>query len=401
MKTKYVQDCQPNDRVVSFFLVQSKEVRFKKNSGEPYLSLVLSDRTGQVEAKMWDGVEDVLETFDRDDFVKVKANIQLYRDKPQMIIQRLRRAEESEIDLADYMPHTKRDIDEMLAELRAAFSGFSNPDLKALALSVLDDEEIVGKLRVAPAAKSLHHACVGGLLEHVCSLMNLARLVASNYDYLDLDLIQTGVLFHDICKIDELTYERSFGYSSDGQLLGHISMALQLVDRKCSALPGFPPRLKRLVEHMVLSHHGRYEFGSPKLPMFPEALALSYIDDLDSKLESMRASLDAELGVEPEWTRYNPSLERPILNVARYLNGPAPEQGETEGSEAKDSDGDDNESEWMAPPPPPPLPLSAPAPDALAGPAPTTAKQQKKVDLSQGLFGEKLQMALSQKGPKE
>ena len=402
MKTKYVQDCQPNDRIVSFFLVQSKEVRFKKNSGEPYLSLTVSDRTGQVEAKMWDGVEDVMDTFDRDDFIKVKANIQLYREKPQMIIQRLRRAEESEIDLADYMPHTRRDIDEMLAELRATFSGFANPHLKALVLAVLDDEEIAAKLRVAPAAKSLHHACVGGLLEHVCSLMNLARLVASNYDYLDLDLIQTGVMLHDICKIDELTYERSFGYSSDGQLLGHISMALQLIERKCSELPGFPPRLKRLVEHMVLSHHGRYEFGSPKLPMFPEALALSYIDDLDSKLESMRASLDSEVGGDPEWTRFNPALERPVLNVARYLSGPteAPDEaGVPEADAGADQDSDDND--WTPPPPPPPLPLTPEPPASKTHGDGKGSAARRGNDSLQGLFGEKLQLALSQRGPKD
>ena len=152
----------------------------------------------------------------------------------------------------------------------------------------------------------------------------LARLVASNYDYLDVDLLQTGVVLHDIGKIEELTYERSFGYSSDGQLLGHITMCIQMIERKCAQLPDFPPRLKTLVEHMVLSHHGRYEFGSPKLPSFPEALALSYIDDLDSKLESMRAAMDAELSVDSEWTSYNRSLERMILNPARYLNQPEP-----------------------------------------------------------------------------
>ncbi len=374
MKTSYVQDFQPNDKIVSFFLVQSKEVRVKKGSGDPYLSLQLSDRTGQIEAKMWDGVDEVAHTFDRDDFIKVKANIQLYRDKPQMIIQRLRRAEESEIDLADYMPHTKRDIDEMMAELRGTVERFTNPDLKTLLLAFLDDEEIASRLRVAPAAKTLHHATVGGLLEHICSLLGLAQRVASNYDYLDLDLLLTGVVLHDICKLDELTYERSFGYSSDGQLLGHISMGLQLIERKCLGLPEFPPRLKRLVEHMVLSHHGRYEFGSPKLPMFPEALALSYIDDLDSKLESMRASLEAETSFGQEWTRFNPALDRPVLNVTRYLSGPAEKEPAPAAAPAPASE-PNNDADWTAPPAPPPLP-------------------------STGLLGEKLQLALGRKDAK-
>ncbi|MEZ5360926.1 MAG: HD domain-containing protein [Bryobacterales bacterium] len=384
MKTYYVQDCQPNDRLTSYFLVQTKEVRFKKNSGEPYLSLTLSDRTGQIEAKMWDGVEEIVETFDRDHFIKVKANIQLYREKPQMIIQKLRRAEESEIDLADYVPHTKRDVDEMLTELRDAVNGFQNPHLKDLARAFLDDEAIMAKLRVAPAAKSLHHAVVGGLLEHVCSLMNLARLVCSNYDYLDVDLVQTGVLLHDVGKIDELTYDRAFGYSSEGQLLGHITRCIQMIERKCAQLPDFPPRLKALVEHMVLSHHGRYEFGSPKLPSFPEALALSYIDDLDSKLESMRAAMDAEFGASSEWTRYNPSLERSVLNPARYLNPSAP-AAETNTDEPEAVNGAD--AAWTPPPAAPPLPSKPATPPRAANPS------------EPSLFGEKLQMALGRRDP--
>ena len=388
MKNYYVQDCQPNDRLTSYFLVQAKEVRFKKNSGEPYLSLTLSDRTGQIEAKMWDGVEEIVESFDRDNFIKVKANIQLYRDKTQMIIQKLRRAEESEIDLADYVPHTKRDIEEMFTELRDAVNGFQNPHLRALVRSFLDDEDVAAKLRVAPAAKSLHHAVVGGLLEHICSLMNLARLVASNYDYLDVDLLQTGVVLHDIGKIDELTYDRSFAYSSDGQLLGHITMCIQMVERKCAQFPDFPPRLKSLVEHMVLSHHGRYEFGSPKLPCFPEALALSYIDDLDSKLESMRAAMDAELGTA-EWTRYNPSLERTVLNPGRYLNPAPPEEGETAACE------DEQAPAWT---PPPPLPAPGPPRERAVNPAAKQESAQRETPEERSVFGEKLQMALSRKG---
>ncbi len=355
MKTDFVRDLKENDRILSFFLVQAKEVRFKKASGEPFLSLTLSDKSGQIEAKMWEGVEDVAETFERDDFVKVKANIQLFRDRPQMVINKLRRAEDAEVEIADYIPHTERDIDEMIVELNGAVNGFTNPHLKQLLRSFLDDEEIGPKLRIAPAAKSLHHATVGGLLEHVLSLMNLARLVASNYEQLDADLLQTGVVLHDIGKLDELTYGRSFGYSHEGQLLGHITMGICWIDRKCSQIEEFPPRLKTLVQHMVLSHHGRYEFGSPKLPMFPEALALAYIDDLDSKLEAMRAAIAADPGSDPLWTRYNPSLERTVLSSAMYLG------------------------EEQAPPeePPPPLPPPLPA-KATTG----------------SLFGDKLQEAL-------
>ena len=329
VKETFVQDLEPDKRITSFFLVQAKEVRAKKTSGEPYLALTLSDRTGSVEAKMWDNVAEVVDGFERDDFIKIKAAVQVYRDKLQLIIHKLRRAEDGEVDLADFIPHTARNIDEMFAELTAIVDGFENPHLKALVKAFLDDPEFAERLKIAPAAKSLHHAFLGGLLEHIVSLLGLARRIAEHYDFLDADLLQTGVILHDLGKIEELTYDRSFGYSDSGQLLGHITIMLQWIDRKCAELPDFPRRLRSLVEHMVLSHHGRYEFGSPKLPMFPEALALSYIDDLDSKLESMRATVAAEGLIDSHWTRYNPSLERTLLNKERYLGLDEPKDERT------------------------------------------------------------------------
>ncbi len=320
MKERYVSDLKANDWITSFFLVQSKEVRFKKQSREPFLSLRLSDRSGQIEARMWDNVKKFADSFEQDDVIKVEGVVEVFRDNPQLIVRRLRVAYENEIDLADLMPHTTRDIDAMFAELMAAIDGFENRDLKRLMQAFFDDPEIAGRFRKAPAAKALHHGFIGGLLEHVVSLLNLARMIAANYSHLDRDLLQTGVLLHDIGKIYELGYERSFFYTDEGQLLGHIAMAVSMVDRKCEELGDFPPKLKALVQHMLLSHHGKYEFGSPKLPMFPEALALHYIDDLDSKLESMRASI-AETAPETVWSRFNPSLERMVLSKEAYLAG--------------------------------------------------------------------------------
>ena len=319
MKDRFVADFEPNENITSHFLVQSKEIRLRK-TGEPYLALILSDRTGQLEAKKWDDIEDVADTFDRDDFVKVNGLIQNYRDRPQMTIHRLRRAEESEVELADYLPHTTRDIEEMFAELRAAVDEIGNPHLKKLLQSFLDDPEVASRLKRAPAAKTLHHAFIGGLLEHILSLLNLARLTAQNYAHIDLDLVKTGVVLHDIGKIHELTYGRSFGYSSEGQLLGHITIGLRMLDQKFALLPDFPPRLRLLVEHLILSHHGQYEFGSPKLPMFAEAILLHYLDDLDSKLENIRATVAADRLSGEEWTRYIPSLERTLLNKQQFLD---------------------------------------------------------------------------------
>jgi 3'-5' exoribonuclease len=340
--------------VTTYFLVQSKEIRLRK-TGEPYLALILSDRTGQLEAKKWEDIDQVADTFDRDDFVKVNGLVQNYRERPQMTIQRLRRAEESEVELADYLPHTAKNIDEMFAALRAAVDEIGNPHLRHLLQSFLDDPEIASRLQRAPAAKSLHHAFVGGLLEHILSLLNLARLAVQNYDYVDLDLVKTGIVLHDIGKIHELTYGRTFGYSSEGQLLGHITIGLRMLDQKCAQFPDFPAKLKLLVEHLILSHHGKYEFGSPKLPMFPEALMLHYLDDLDSKLESMRAYVFSDKQEQEDWTRFSPSLERSLLKKEQFLRV-TPEQQESSitsrvgGSSDRQPPGSEVPSETRRPP---------------------------------------------------
>lgn len=318
MKTRYVSDLQPDESVTSYFLVHQKDVRLKK-SGDAYLSLILADRTGRLEAKMWDGISEIVETFEQDDFVKAQGLVSMYRDRPQMTIHRLRRIDESEVDISQYFPHTKRDIDEMWGELTGAVAGISNPPLRALLEKLLADEEIATRMKRAPAAKTLHHAFIGGLLEHVTSLLRLAKVTAANYDFVDADLVTAGVVLHDLGKIYELEYKRTFGYTDEGQLLGHIIIVLRILDRKCAEVADFPPKLKMLIEHLILSHHGQYAFGSPKLPMFPEALLLHQIDDLDSKLESMRASTEDELLGGESWTRYNPSMERRLLKKDAFL----------------------------------------------------------------------------------
>ena len=228
--------------ITTSFLVHSKEIRQKK-TGELYLSLLLGDRTGEVDAKMWDNVTEVLDTFDRDDFVKVKGLIQIFHNRPQLTIHKVRRMDDSEIDFADYFPSSRRDPEEMWAELRATVAAIGNPHLKALVEALLDDEDVARRYRRAPAAKQIHHAYLGGLLEHVLSLCTLARMVAAHYPNIDCDLLLTGVVLHDIGKIYELNYERGFSYSDDGQLLGHMTIALRMVADKLRGLPDFPPPL--------------------------------------------------------------------------------------------------------------------------------------------------------------
>jgi 3'-5' exoribonuclease len=235
--------------------------------------------------------------------------------------------DDSEIDFADYFPSSARDPEAMWAELRQVVADIGNPHLKALLEAMLNDEDVARRYRRAPAAKSIHHAYLGGLIEHVLSLCTLAKLTAGHYRQVNRDLLLTGVVLHDIGKIYELNYERGTSYSTEGQLIGHIDIAMRMLADKLHGLPEFPPRLRTLVEHMILSHHGRLEFGSPKLPQFPEALLLHFLDDMDSKMECMRALIVNDRQVEGCFTGYSAALERPVLKMDRYLeNAPAPKR---------------------------------------------------------------------------
>jgi 3'-5' exoribonuclease len=320
MKDFYICDCirQENKVITSTFVVVAKQIKPKK-TGEPYLALTLGDRSGQLEAKMWDNVEEVLETFEQDDFLKIKGLINKYKQRFQLTIHKLRKLGETEIDFSDYLPKTTKDIDELWQTLTNFVAGIENPYLKALVQAFIADPEIASAYRNAPAAKTLHHAYIGGLLDHVVSLFRSCDLLCRNYPQVNRDLLLTGAFFHDIGKIHELTYNRSFTYSTKGQLLGHMMIELEMLQSKLAALPGFPDELKTMIEHMIISHHGEYEFGSPKLPMFPEAVMLHYLDDLDSKMEAMRAQFERDATLESAWTSYNPSLGRPLLNTEKFL----------------------------------------------------------------------------------
>jgi 3'-5' exoribonuclease len=334
MKSPYVSELQSNQLATGVFLVQSKDIRLKK-SGEPFLSMVLTDRTGDIDAKMWDNVDKVMETFSRDDFVKVKGLPQVFHNRMQFTVHTLVKVSDAEVDFADYFPASQRDPEEMFAELKSIIASIANPHLRGLLEAVFADPEIARKFKRAPAAKSIHHAWLGGLLEHVLSLCALCRMVAAHYPHIDAGLLLTGAILHDIGKIDELTYDRGFGYSTDGQLLGHLMQGLRMVGDKFSRVPDFPPRLRSLVEHMIISHHGVLEFGSPKVPMFAEALLLHHLDNLDSKMETVRAALAGDKFVNGDWTGYISALDRTLLKKDQYLNNeiqpppppaPAPKQ---------------------------------------------------------------------------
>jgi len=307
-----------NQTITTSFVVAAKQIKPKK-SGEPYLALTLSDRSGQIEAKMWDGVPETMNTFDQDDFVKVRGLINKYNNRFQLTIHKLRRMDENEVEFADYLPKTDKDVELLWKTVADYVASFKNPHLKALLEAFMADPEIEKGYKNAPAAKTLHHAFIGGLLDHVVSLFHSCDLISRNYPTIDRDILLTGAFLHDIGKLYELSYARTFSYTTEGQLLGHMIIELEMLHKKIALVPGFPAELKTLLEHLIISHHGEYEFGSPKLPMFPEALMLHYMDDLDSKMESMRAHFQREELNGSEWTSYNASLGRPLLNTKKFL----------------------------------------------------------------------------------
>ncbi len=206
----------------------------------------------------------------------------------------------------------------------------------------MSDEALATAYKCAPAAKTLHHAFVGGLLDHVVSLFTACDLMSRNYPDVNRDLLLTGAFLHDVGKVHELTYQRSIAYTTKGQLLGHMIIELEMLHEKLAHIPGFPDELKILIEHLIISHHGQYEYGSPKLPMFPEALMLHYLDDLDSKMEAMRAQFAREAELPGAWTSYNPSLGRPLLNSKKFLEPKPQHEGAPEQQAAAAAVGSDS-----------------------------------------------------------
>ncbi len=307
-----------------FFLVLAKQQRTTKTN-KPYLTLLLGDKTGQIEARIWEpGDSRIAKEFDRGDVIKVRGAASRFDDRLQMKVDQLRLALPLEIDRTDLLPSTSFSIDELWGRLQETVASFTNPHLKQLIEAILADPAIAAAYREAPAARQLHHAWLGGLLEHVVSLLGLAERVAAHYPLLDRDLLLTGVILHDVGKTRELSWAIGFDYTVEGILLGHIQMGIEMVEKTIAELPEFPPRLKTLVVHMILSHHGKLEFGSPKLPMIPEALALNFVDDFDAKMQAVMSEFEKSLreGKGPDeltgkvWSLDN----RQLLHTKRWLD---------------------------------------------------------------------------------
>src|SRR3569833_994271 len=326
MKDIYVSDLASfeESRIFdAFFLVLSKQQRMTK-ANKPYLSLIMGDKTGQVEARVWEpGAARNAKDYERGDLVKVRGCVSMFDERLQMRVDNLRMASMNEVDWLVLLPCTSCDVDELWQKLLGFVESFTNPDLKLLLRTLLADSGLAQAYQEAPAAKQLHHAWLGGLLEHVVSLLTLADRVAPHYPVLHRDLLLTGVVLHDIGKVQELTWEVGFEYSVEGVLLGHIQMGMALVEKTIDKLPNFPPRLKTLVMHLILSHHGKLEFGSPKLPMIPEALVLNFVDDLDAKMQAMISEFERSAregkGADELTNRIWALDQRQMLNTREWL----------------------------------------------------------------------------------
>ena len=326
MKDIYIADLANFDegtRFDGYFLVLAKQLRTTKTN-KPYLNLILGDKTGQLEARVWEVTDPrIAKDFERGDIVKARGTASKFDDRLQMKVDQLRVALDTEVDRMDLLPSSTYDVGEMWRQLRGFVDSLVNPDLKRLLNTLLEDPAIAEAYREAPAAKQLHHAWLGGLLEHVISLCTLADRVVPHYPLIDRDLLLTGVILHDIGKVRELSWAVGFEYTIEGMLLGHIQIGAALAERTMDSLPDFPPKLKTLVLHLILSHHGKLEFGSPKLPMIPEALMLNFIDDLDAKMQAVASEFEksAREGKGPnELTNKVWALDnRQLLNTRRWL----------------------------------------------------------------------------------
>jgi 3'-5' exoribonuclease len=314
MARRFVQQLADGDSIEEVFLATDKQLRANRN-GNLYLQLDLRDRTGSISARLWNAGEHLFRSFDSGDFLLVKGKVQLFQGSLQMILSHLELIETEKVDLTDFLPHTEQDVSKLFERLRTTLLKLSNPHLRALAECFLMDDALMRDFCKAPAGVRNHHAYIGGLLEHVVTLLDAAERILPIYPELDRDLLLSGVYLHDIGKVLELNYNRAFAYSDEGQLVGHIVIGVEMLNEKVarvSDLTGepFPTELLLRLKHMILSHHGTYEFGSPRLPMTPEAIALHHLDNFDAKVHSFTRDIREDRNQTSAWTPFNQAMQR-------------------------------------------------------------------------------------------
>ncbi|UXR64509.1 HD domain-containing protein [Bdellovibrio bacteriovorus] len=296
----------------SLFLVKEKNVSVGKN-GRPFMGLQLGDATGSIDARLWDRVDELSREFEVGDILKVKGLVQIFQNRKQLIVHRLERVESSTVDMADFIPATARNSEDMMVELLQMVRTMKNDYLRQLVLDTLEDPEIRPMVLRAPAAKSIHHAWLGGLLEHILSICKIMDFMGTHYSFLNRDLLLFGAIFHDIGKIWELSYDNGISYTDRGRLIGHMQIACELIDKKSSRILGFSEELRDICKHIILSHHGKLEYGSPKRPKFLEAMVVAMVDDFDSKVATVKTIMDNERGSGEKWSRYSELFDRYFL----------------------------------------------------------------------------------------
>ncbi len=306
-----IADIRDREKVSGHFLVQQKQVPLNKN-GKPYLALTLMDRSGQIEARMWDNVEQFSDSFDSGDIVELEGAAVSYQGKVQLKVNHLSRLDKDSVNMADFLPTTSRDRDEMLGRMHRLLESISRPELRRLVLEIIDSPEVRRGFFLSPAAKSIHHAWVGGLLEHTLQVMELCDAAAARYpEQMNRDLLLAGAFLHDIGKIRELSLEAGFDYTDEGRLLGHIVIGAEMVTERAARHPGLDAGTVMKLVHLVLSHHGSFEFGSPRRPKIPEAFVLHYLDEMDSKLQAFFDVARQEPG--KRWSSYQRVFDRYLL----------------------------------------------------------------------------------------
>jgi len=311
----YIEEYKEGHKFYGIYLCKTKQI-LKTKAGKTYYSLILQDKTGIIDGKVWD-LNNGIEEFESMDFIMADGMVTSFMGARQVNINRIRRAQEGEYNPADYIPASKYDIEEMYAGLKKIISSIKEPHLKKLAeMCYIEDKEFAGKFKIHSAAKSIHHGFIGGLLQHTLAVTKLCIFMADNYSILDRDLLITAAIFHDVGKVFELSQFPSNDYTDDGQLLGHIFIGAEYIGNKIKEIPGFPKILASELRHCILAHHGELEFGSPKKPAIAEAMALAFADNADARLETMTEIYEKS---EPtvEWLGYNKIVDTNI----RQSNG--------------------------------------------------------------------------------
>jgi len=314
MTRRYVNQLTHGESVDEAFLVADKQLRANRQ-GNLYLQLELRDKTGTIGARHWNSTEELAQTFEPGDFLQVRGKTQIFQGSLQIILSHLEPVDPAQVEPEEFLPQSSQNVTKLLARLRELLLAMRNPHLRAVVECFLIDDDFVRKFTTAPAGVKNHHAYQGGLIEHVVTLLNVADRITDLYPEIDRDLLLTGIFLHDIGKIDELSYDRTFAYTDEGQLVGHLVMGVEMLSEKaarCADLTGepFPAELLLRLKHMIASHHGTYEFGSPKLPMTIEAIALHLLDNLDAKIHAFSREIRDDPSRDSSWTPFQQSLGR-------------------------------------------------------------------------------------------